>query len=237
MAQLPFNVSTLMYTGDEARSYANIALRKVSAYFNLQKDINQWKTWLASHGPIMAGLSVDQTWDNATATHGNLDAFKPNTVRGGHAVTIVGYTSTGRIIIPQQLGRGLGRSWLRLCIARVHRWSVLQRIVRSDGLIEVPLTKADNGRVVRLHAGDAISLVLPSNAAAGYRWTCDVHENDVVAVEPADYRTSSAAVGSAGEETWMIRARAKGRAVVHWRIGVPGRISSSNDRVTADVAS
>ena len=108
MAQLPFNVSTLMYTGDEDTFYANIALRKVSAYFNLQKDINQWKTWLASHGPIMAGLSVDQTWDNATATHGNLDAFKPNTVRGGHAVTIVGYTSTGRIIIRNSWGTGWG---------------------------------------------------------------------------------------------------------------------------------
>ena len=34
-------------------------------------------------GRILAGLSVDQTWDNATATHGNLDTYYPNTVRGG----------------------------------------------------------------------------------------------------------------------------------------------------------
>ena len=82
--------------------------------------------------------------------------------------------------------------------------------------------------------------MLPSNAAAGYRWTCDVHENDVVAVEPTDYRTSSAAVGSAGEETWMIRARAKGRAVVHWKYWRAWEGESSvieRFEVTADVAS
>src|SRR5215831_2412857 len=108
MAQLPFNIGTLMYAGDENTFYANIAQRKISAYFNLLKDINQWKTWLAAHGPIMAGLSVDHTWDNATATHGNLDVFMPNTVRGGHAVTIVGYLSNGRIIIRNSWGTGWG---------------------------------------------------------------------------------------------------------------------------------
>lgn len=99
MAQLPFNIATLMYTGPENTFYATAAQRKIAAYFNLQKDLNNWKSWLASHGPILAGLSVDQTWDNATATHGNLDAFFPNTVRGGHAVAVVGYTVTGRFII------------------------------------------------------------------------------------------------------------------------------------------
>ena len=46
MAQLPFNISTLMYTGDEDTFFANIAQRKISSYFNLLKDVNQWKTWL-----------------------------------------------------------------------------------------------------------------------------------------------------------------------------------------------
>ncbi len=108
MAQLPFAVNTLMYTGDENAFYAAVAQRKISAYFNLGKDVNQWKTWLASHGPIMAGLSVDHTWDNATATHGNLDNFMPNTVRGGHAVTIVGYTASGRFIIRNSWGTSWG---------------------------------------------------------------------------------------------------------------------------------
>ena len=108
MAQLPFNIATLMYAGLENAFYADVAQRKISAYFNLLKDVNQWKSWLASHGPILAGLSVDQTWDNATATHGNLDAFFPNTVRGGHAVAVVGYTATGRLIIRNSWGTSWG---------------------------------------------------------------------------------------------------------------------------------
>jgi C1A family cysteine protease len=108
MAMLPFQIATLMYTGTENALYAAAAQRKISAYFNLAKNLNQWKAWLATHGPILAGLSVDQTWDNATATHGNLDAFFPNTVRGGHAIAVVGYTATGRFIIRNSWGTSWG---------------------------------------------------------------------------------------------------------------------------------
>jgi C1A family cysteine protease len=97
--QLPFTINTLMYSGLENAFYAAAAQRQIASYFNLHRDLNQWKSWLASHGPILAGLSVDQTWDNATATGGNLDVFFPNTVRGGHAVAIVCYTANGRFII------------------------------------------------------------------------------------------------------------------------------------------
>jgi C1A family cysteine protease len=108
MAMVPFSITTLMYTGTENALYASAAQRKISAYFNLAKNLNQWKAWLATHGPILAGLSVDQTWDNATATHGNLDTFFPNTVRGGHAIAIVGYTATGRFIIRNSWGTAWG---------------------------------------------------------------------------------------------------------------------------------
>ena len=108
MAMLPFNITTLMYTGTENSLYAAAAQRKISAYFNLAKNLNQWKAWLAAHGPILAGLSVDQTWDNATATHGNLDTYYPNTVRGGHAIAIVGYTATGRFIVRNSWGTSWG---------------------------------------------------------------------------------------------------------------------------------
>lgn len=108
MAQLPFAINTLMYSGPENAFFAAAAQRRITSYFNLGKDLNQWKSWLASNGPILAGFSVDQTWDNATSTHGNLDVFFPNTVRGGHAVTIVGYTASGRFIIRNSWGTGWG---------------------------------------------------------------------------------------------------------------------------------
>ena len=108
LSLLAFDINTLMYTGHETAFYAAAAQRRTTSYFNLKKNLAQWKTWLATNGPILAGLSVDQTWDNATATHGNLDAFLPNTVRGGHAVTIVGYTATGRFIVRNSWGQAWG---------------------------------------------------------------------------------------------------------------------------------
>jgi C1A family cysteine protease len=51
---------------------------------------------------------VDRTWDNAAATRGILDTFLPDTVRGGHAVSIVGYTSTGRFILRNSWGTAWG---------------------------------------------------------------------------------------------------------------------------------
>jgi len=96
---LPFHIQTMMYSGSESAFYATAAQRKIASYFNLGKDVNQWRTWLASHGPILAGLSVDASWDAATAHQGKIDNFQPNTVRGGHAVCIVGYTADHRFIV------------------------------------------------------------------------------------------------------------------------------------------
>jgi C1A family cysteine protease len=105
---LPFHISTTMYLGDENTFYATAATRRVASYFNLAKNLANWRTWLATHGPIMAGLNVDATWDNATATHGKLDTFQPNTVRGGHAVCVVGYTTDQRFIIRNSWGTSWG---------------------------------------------------------------------------------------------------------------------------------
>jgi len=105
---LAFHIATKMYTGNENAFFAAAAQRKIASYFNLGKDLAKWKSWLASNGPIMAGLSVDATWDNATATQGNLDAFQPNTTRGGHAIAVVGYLPNGRFIIRNSWGTSWG---------------------------------------------------------------------------------------------------------------------------------
>ena len=107
-SMLPFKINTLMYTGDEDPFFAAASQRKATAYFNMQKNFAQWRTWLASHGPILVGLSVDATWDNATATNGLLDTFQPNTVRGGHAVCLVGYRTDGRFIVRNSWGTAWG---------------------------------------------------------------------------------------------------------------------------------
>jgi C1A family cysteine protease len=106
---LPFHINTFMYVDEEPDFYAAASQRRATAYYNLGKDLTKWRTWLASHGPILAGLKVDKTWDSATATHGLLDKFKPPD-RGGHAVCIVGYKKMDqmRFIIRNSWGTGWG---------------------------------------------------------------------------------------------------------------------------------
>jgi hypothetical protein len=94
---LPFRSGTL-YAGDGNTFYATAAQLKISMYFNLGRSLDVWRTWLAFMGPILVRLDVDATWDDADITHGNMDLYRPDTVRGGHAVALVGYT-TDRFIV------------------------------------------------------------------------------------------------------------------------------------------
>ncbi len=105
---LPFHIATNLYLGNENTFFATAATRRIAAYFNLLKNLANWRAWLAAHGPILAGLGVDATWDNATATQGKLDTFQPNTVRGGHAIAVVGYTADHRFIIRNSWGTSWG---------------------------------------------------------------------------------------------------------------------------------
>lgn len=99
--------SAKLYPDDAKTFYAIAAQRKIASYFNLGTNVTSWRTWLATKGPILTRLDVDKTWDNAPATHGNLDIYQPNTVRGGHCVALVGYTPD-RFIVRNSWGTGWG---------------------------------------------------------------------------------------------------------------------------------
>jgi len=105
---VPFILSAAMYTGDEDAFFASAATRKIGSYFNLQRNLPTWKKWLATSGPILVVLSVDDTFYDAAATNGKLDTFQPNTAAGGHAVSLVGYRADGRFIIRNSWGTGWG---------------------------------------------------------------------------------------------------------------------------------
>lgn len=107
-SMLPFDIRTLMYTGKENAFYAAAASRKAASYVNMQKNFANWRTWLASNGPIMVALNVDASWDQAAATQGKIDNFQPSTVRGGHAVCLVGYRTDGRFIVRNSWGTTWG---------------------------------------------------------------------------------------------------------------------------------
>ena len=94
---LPFG-SGKLYPDDAEVFYATAAQWKIASYFNLHSNLANWRAWLATRGPILTRLGVDATWDNATTTGGTLDVYQPDTVRGGHAIALVGYTHDGFIV-------------------------------------------------------------------------------------------------------------------------------------------
>ena len=96
-----------LYRGEAQTFYALAARRKITAYFNLDRNLSQWRSWLATKGPILTRLDVDATWDDATFTNGNLDDYQADTIRGGHAVALVGYTPD-RFIVRNSWGTSWG---------------------------------------------------------------------------------------------------------------------------------
>ena len=130
--ELPFHIATTMFGGSENTFYASCAKRRIASYFNLRKDLSQWKKALAA-GADPAALSVDSGWDNATSNGGKVDTFDPNSVRGGRAIRIVGYRTDGRFIVRNSWGTawGDGGFGVRLGLVRrerVHRGLRRQRI-------------------------------------------------------------------------------------------------------------
>lgn len=107
---LPF-ASGKLFAGEEETFYARASERKISSYFNLTLrrpgDIDEWRRWLATKGPILTRLNVDRSWDDAGDTEGNLDSYRRETARGGHAVALVGYTPD-RFIVRNSWGTGWG---------------------------------------------------------------------------------------------------------------------------------
>jgi len=111
---LPFEPPELSKEDPDA-FFAKAAMNKIAGYFNLRKGLITWNTvaanwrnWIAGGGgPILTRLGVDDTWDNATNTSGKLDTYHNNTVRGGHAVAIVGYTPD-RFIVRNSWGTTWG---------------------------------------------------------------------------------------------------------------------------------
>jgi len=100
--------SNELFQGDENEFYTLASRYRIRNYFNLAQDdavkIKIWKEWIAAgNGPILVRLNVDDTWQNASATNGNLDIYLDQTQQGGHAVAIVGYTAD-RLIIRNSWG-------------------------------------------------------------------------------------------------------------------------------------
>jgi C1A family cysteine protease len=106
---LPFGGD--LYPGAPETFYALASRMKIQSYFNLSFNrggsVDSWRRWLANNGPLLTRLDVDRTWDDASDNGGNMDVYQPKTRRGGHAVSIVGYTAD-RFIVRNSWGTTWG---------------------------------------------------------------------------------------------------------------------------------
>ena len=71
---------------------------RITAYYGLGTELEEWRMWIARAGPILTRLVVDDTWKRATQTNGRLEKYSTATMYGGHAVCLVGYTSKHFIV-------------------------------------------------------------------------------------------------------------------------------------------
>lgn len=91
----------------QAAFYTKAARFRIASFHNLGRNLDTWRSWIANQGPILTRLGVDRTWDRATTTGGHLDEYLPDTVRGGHAICLVGYTKS-YFIVRNSWGEGWG---------------------------------------------------------------------------------------------------------------------------------
>ena len=115
-AVLPFATGQL-YGGNAQTFYAIAAQLKISMYFNLGREIENWRTWLATKGPILTRLNVDSTWGKAIGEQGQARALQAPDGQG-RARRDARRLHAGDVHRPQQLGHGLGRPRLRARLAR-----------------------------------------------------------------------------------------------------------------------
>ncbi len=108
---LPFG-SEKLFPGEAKTFYAIASQLKIASYFNLGLELDDWRKWLATAGPILIRVEVDETWYNAAANQGRLDTYRKG--RGkegrkmeGHAAALVGYTRT-RFIVRNSWGNQWG---------------------------------------------------------------------------------------------------------------------------------
>jgi hypothetical protein len=80
-----------LYQGSGQTFYAEASKLRIASYFNLGRNLSNWREWLVNNGPVLTRLDVDDTWMNATEINGKLETYLPATKIGGHAVALVGY--------------------------------------------------------------------------------------------------------------------------------------------------
>lgn len=81
-----------LYAGSTVSFYTKAARLRIKAYFNLGRNLEVWRYWISTQGPILTRLNCDGSWMNATRARCHLKRYPTGRLYGGHAVALVGYT-------------------------------------------------------------------------------------------------------------------------------------------------
>lgn len=109
---IPFG-SGRLYQGDPMTFLALASTLKIRNYFGLHDPGDEWRWWLATNGPLVARLEVDDVFNDADRRTAELRHFGAGTGYGGHAVTVVGYRPDAFLV---------RNSWGRAWGDRGHAW-------------------------------------------------------------------------------------------------------------------
>ncbi|WP_432735648.1 C1 family peptidase [Maridesulfovibrio sp. FT414] len=94
---LPFSLGSL-YRGKETDFYSIASRLRLAGYYNLGRNLDDWKEWISKCGPVLTRLDVDSTWHSFTSHSDQMDSYYANTAQYGHAVALVGYDENRFII-------------------------------------------------------------------------------------------------------------------------------------------
>lgn len=80
------------------------------------------------------------------------------------------------------------------------------------------ITQAQNGHAFTMRVGERLTLQLSENPSTGYTWAFASLDETRLEIESSSFSSDSAAVGSGGSETWILRARAPGHTRVELKL-------------------
>jgi len=87
--------------------YTRAARLRIASYRNLDKDLDDWRRWLAFRGPIMISLNVDRAFERCDRKRYTLEKYRAPREENGHAACLVGY-GPGHFILRNSWGKGWG---------------------------------------------------------------------------------------------------------------------------------
>ena len=101
---LPFG-SPRLYKGTAKAFYLLASQLRIGRYVNLGRDLGEWRRWIATEGPVLTRLDVDDAWIRAADTRGVLAKYQRKGP-AGHAVALVGYARRSFVV-----RNSWGRRW------------------------------------------------------------------------------------------------------------------------------